>query len=367
MNVTCLLTKMDGRSRQIVTNAFRSLFPKGEVVSVENLEEAMLTRQPAGMEILILGNADKAAVARAEALNDDSGLRRWAVISLSKNSISDSLHTLSTETVSEQNAATIIRSAVAFHELVRQNGRLRGDLLTLATRGTHDLRSPLGAIINTAEMLKEIVAEHDATSAALARPLFDSVDDLGKLIGRLSQLTKASVNSPARQVIAMEEVIWAVLQRYERLILKRHARVTHPDSWPEVEGVSAWLESIWGNLLENSIKHGREGIHVELGWSQQDDQYRFWVNDSGEGIAAEKVANLFQPFNLLHRLDSRRGLGLSIVRRLAELQGGECGYTPQPFGGSSFYFTLPAQTDRLADSQETGRYKSSQRLRETKA
>jgi signal transduction histidine kinase len=165
----------------------------------------------------------------------------------------------------------------------------------------------------------------------------------------------------------MEEVIWAVLQRYERLILKRRARVTHPDSWPEIEGVGAWLESIWGNLVENSIKHGHEGIHVELGWSHQDGQYRFWVNDNGEGIPPEKVANLFQPFNLLHRLDSRRGLGLSVVRRLVELQGGECGYTPQSFGGSSFYFTLPAQADRLADSQETGRYKSSQRLRETKA
>jgi signal transduction histidine kinase len=367
MKITCLLAKIDARSRQVVTNAFRAAFPEGELIAVEGLEEASRTRPAGGIELLILANAEGASVARAAALNDDAGLRRWGVISIGKNVLPDSLHSLALADLSEERVAATLRSAAAFHELTRQNDQLKGDLLTLATRGTHDLRSPLGAIINTAEMLKEIVAEHDATSAALARPLFDSVDDLGKLIGRLSKLGKATVSLPAKQPVAMEEVIWAVLQRYERLILKKRARVINPEVWPEIEGVGAWLEVIWGNLVENSLQHGRDGLQIELGWNPQDQAIRFWANDNGEGIPAEKVPNLFQPFNLLHRLDSRKGLGLSIVRRLVELQGGQCGYAPLPLGGSSFHFTVPARRNPLAESHASSSHKASLRLRETEA
>jgi signal transduction histidine kinase len=143
----------------------------------------------------------------------------------------------------------------------------------------------------------------------------------------------------------MEEVILLVLQRHARQILGQHAVIVKPDAWPEVQGVASWLEGIWANLVGNALKHGREGIRIELGWAREESGFRFWVNDDGEGIPPENVANLFQPFHLLHKLDSRKGLGLSIVQRLAELQGGKCGYSPGPLGGSSFHFTLPADQD----------------------
>ena len=144
----------------------------------------------------------------------------------------------------------------------------------------------------------------------------------------------------------MEEVVWAALQRLDRQILQKGAQVTQPASWPEVMGVSSLLETIWWNLLVNALQHGTENVSLELGWSQNEREFLFWVGDNGAGIPSRIVNNLFQPFHSLHRTNARKGLGLSIVQRLVELQGGHCSYEPNPQGGSRFYFTLPCSEDK---------------------
>ena len=162
---------------------------------------------------------------------------------------------------------------------------------------------------------------------------------------RVSQLTKATANPVSKRPVAMKEVVWAVMQRLERQILKLGAVVTQSTSWPEVNGVSSWLEIVWWNLLINALQHGKEAARIELGWSKNKREFRFWVCDNGGGVPSEQIDTLFQPFHLLHHPNARKGLGLSIVQRLMELQGGNCGYERVATGGSLFFFTLPAGSE----------------------
>ena len=349
---SCLLLKLDRQSQLTVTAALRLAFPDTEIATVHTIDDAGKRPERAGLELLILSSDDHVLVSRAAAMNDKNGLRRWGVIVLGDVPPAANVTVVPATDADKQSLARAFCSAAVQHKLIRENARLRGDLLTIAGRVCHDLRSPLGAIINSAEMLKEIAREQDPKSAALAKPLFDSIDDLGRLIARVSQVTKASSNPGPKQRLSMEKIIWLVLQRHERQILKRSAVLSYPDTWPEVDGVSSWLELIWVNLVGNSLAHGREGVNIELGWSRQEDGFRFWVNDDGEGIPPEKVANLFQPFHMLHKLDARKGLGLSIVQRLLELQNGTCGYSRRPQGGSNFYFTLPAEPSPAASGKD---------------
>jgi signal transduction histidine kinase len=226
-------------------------------------------------------------------------------------------------------------------ELLRENARLRGDLLTVAHRISHDLRTPLGGIITTSEMLKEMLAENAAPSVSLMAPILSSAEDMAKLVERVSFVLKASANPLPKKPVPMAEVVFRVLQRMESKILSKDAVPSLPATWPEVSGVFSWLEIVWGNLLANALEHGKTPLKIELGWREQVGEFYFWISNTGSGIPVERRKKMFQPFHSLHEPDATGGLGLSIVQRLVELQGGRCGYEMNAEGGPFFYFTLP--------------------------
>jgi K+-sensing histidine kinase KdpD len=225
--------------------------------------------------------------------------------------------------------------------LMRENERLRGDLLTVARRICHDLRTPLGGILTTSEVFKEVLIEKGVASEPLMTTIVDSAEDMTKLIERVSFILKATANPIANQHVEMGDVVFRVLQCWEGKILKANATVSEPASWPDVNGVSSWLEVIWGNLLANALSYGNG--RIELGWEKDGEGFRLWICDNGKGVPPEKYDKLFQSFDSLHEPNARRGLGLSITQRLVELQGGRCGYEPRMEGGSCFYFILPAE------------------------
>jgi signal transduction histidine kinase len=218
--------------------------------------------------------------------------------------------------------------------------RLRGDLLTFARRISHDLRTPLGGIIAAGEALKETLAEN-GLPAVLADSVLNSAEELSGLIKRVSFLAKASASPSLKEPVLMADVVSMVLQQLESRILKQKAVITQSHWWPEVQGVPAWLEIIWWNLLVNALQHTGASPEIELGAREEGKNFRFWVSDNGSGVSEAARVKLFQTFHSLHESDSARGLGLPIVQRLVELQDGTCGYEAEPDGSGCFYFTLP--------------------------
>ena len=224
-------------------------------------------------------------------------------------------------------------------DLAGENERLRGDLLTIATRVSHDLRTPLGGIVTVTEMLREILAEKNLP-VTLTQGIFDSVEDMTRLIKQVSFVTRATGDPLPKKLVPMNGVVATALQRAERRVLKKEAVIIEPGSWPEVNGVATWLEEIWWIFLTNALRHTPEKPRIELSWRQENGQYRFEICDNGGGVPDLIRPGLFHPFDSLHKPDGVRGLGLSIVQRLVALQGGNCGYEPRP-GGSCFFFSLP--------------------------
>jgi signal transduction histidine kinase len=168
------------------------------------------------------------------------------------------------------------------------------------------------------------------------------VTEIASLIERVSFVLKASVDSPARQTLAMGNVVWAALQRLESRTRKQGAAIVQPEAWPQVEGIASWLEVIWENLVANGLSHGGPTPRIELGWTRDSAEFSFRVRDNGLGVPPERRVQLFRPFDTLHELDAPRGLGLPIVQRLVELQGGRCIFESPAGGGACFIFTLPA-------------------------
>jgi signal transduction histidine kinase len=230
-----------------------------------------------------------------------------------------------------------LRSAAGRHFQERDNAALRGNLLTMARRVSHDLRTPLGGVIATVDMLAEITPG----GPAAVKPLFSSVDEITAIISRTSFLLKAIAQPAAAVPVNMAGSVREAQLRLERQITRRQATIRTAASWPVVSAVESWLEVIWWNLLQNSLKHAGDQPVIELSWESIEGGHRFWIRDNGPGVPAAAQERLFQSFHTLHDPNGPRGFGLAIVRGLVELMGGTCGREPQPpTGGAGFYFTL---------------------------
>jgi K+-sensing histidine kinase KdpD len=349
LTVHLLFAARNFQAHEAVLDALRRKFKGAQVVEASSVDEVLLKGHLPGRELMVLIQPDMTETELALKTGQDHGMARWPLVCLSGDIHSSGLDVIAPEDWHGPLLAQVFRAALQRHDLVRENTRLRGDLLTMARRISHDLRTPLSGIFTTSELLKEILSEQSAEDAALTSPLFDSSQAVLKLIERVSQVTRASVEDRRNEPVDMEQVAWAARQGAERAAMENNIEINEPADWPVVEGVPPWLEVIFGELLYNAVRHTGKGRKVEMQWRELPAEFEFSVLDDGPGVPPEKQGGLFYPFERLHVSHSARGLGLSIARRLVELQGGRCGYELRPEGGSRFFFTLPK-----ADSVQPG-------------
>ena len=225
-------------------------------------------------------------------------------------------------------------------ELQAQNAELDAFAHTVA----HDLKSPLGNLVGFAEMLALDSAEAEELLHMQAVHIHQNGRKLVSIIDELlllSQVRKADLEVVP---VAIGPIVKEVLERLADLIDSHQAQISQPNSWPTVIGYDSWIEEIWVNYISNALKYGGQPPTIQLSYrSLPHNMIRFEVTDNGQGLTDDDQERLFRPFERLEQLGKieGHGLGLSIVRRIAEKLGGQVGVESQPGSGSTFYFILP--------------------------
>ncbi|WP_237702436.1 sensor histidine kinase [Opitutus terrae] len=307
-----------------------------------------------GAGLLALCDPDAATLREALAAKDHAALPRWAVLVLGAmpDTETDGTLAVAREEWAPAVLAHAMRGALALHRCRREHAQLCGDVATFGSRIAHDLRTPLGGVMTTTEMLHEILMESDPDNAALTQPILDSADGLVKLIERMSFLAKAIASREPPQRVDMGVPFWNAFQQLESRLLATHTPLTYPQEWPAVHGHSTWLQVVWRELIANAVQHGSPGAPIEAGWNPVAGGFRFWVQDHGR-VAPSLRPVLFMPFHRLNEPGAPRGLGLAIVQRLIAAEGGTCSYEPTRDGESCFTFTLPAASPSDSVSSST--------------
>jgi signal transduction histidine kinase len=170
----------------------------------------------------------------------------------------------------------------------------------------------------------------------------DELARMGRIVDDL--ITLATVQQPAalvRERIAVEPFVREVASKAAPLLNGR-LKIGPVPAYTVLAGDRQRLTQALLNLLQNAAVHGGDESPVQLDVAAEQASYRFTVSDAGAGlpIGAEDV--MFQPFR---RGDVRRpgtGLGLPIVRAVAEAHGGSAGVENRPGHGARFWIRVPA-------------------------
>jgi signal transduction histidine kinase/DNA-binding response OmpR family regulator len=243
-------------------------------------------------------------------------------------------------------AATALDNA-QLYQTIREGEQRKDEFLAMLG---HELRNPLAAITNAGELTRLLSPTDPAfqetleiirQQATLMKRLVDDLLDVSRISSGRVQLQKSTV--------VAGEILARVAEATSPLFTSRNhsLHLSVPEERICFEADACRLEQILSNLMVNSAKYTDPGGEIWLSAARQGEEVVFRVKDNGIGIGPDLLPNVFDLFSQanrsLHRAEGGLGIGLTIVKGLAELHGGHVRASSGGIGrGAEFVVCLPA-------------------------
>lgn len=225
--------------------------------------------------------------------------------------------------------------------LAREKSQVRFQLLSVIV---HELKAPLNAIQGYLWILKDLPPDDDpAVQAKAIDRCLVRIEGMRKLVMDLLDMTRLESGQKRRELARLDlrDVARGALDSVSPEAAARGIRLnlSAPDEVP-VTADRGEMDIVLNNLLTNAVKYNRDGGSVDVALSCRAGRACIVVSDTGIGMAPEDRARLFGEFVRIRNDQTRdiagSGLGLSILRKLARLYGGDVTVTSEPGVGSIF-------------------------------
>lgn len=215
---------------------------------------------------------------------------------------------------------------------------------------THELKTPMTGIIGYADLLRSMQPDPEEQREA-AGAIFHEAQRLEALSGKLLQLMGLGEHAPQLVPVQLDSVFaearHAVAPALNGCIL------TMQSNGLTVQGDADLLCDLVINLVTNAAKASTPGSAIAVCAEQADGSIRLTVQDHGQGIPADKLARVVEPFYMVDKSRSRRqggsGLGLALCSRIAQAHGGTLAMESELGKGTTVTVTLPAANQTAAE------------------
>lgn len=209
---------------------------------------------------------------------------------------------------------------------------------------SHDLKAPLRAIANLSSWIEEDLSDAMTEDTSHQMNLLRGrVHRMEALIEGLLQYSRVGRIQVASETVQVEKLLAEII---DSLAPPPGFSVEFSSGMPTFVTERLPLQQVFANLISNAIKHNRRGWgNVEISVKELDDFYEFAVADDGPGIAPqyhEKVFAIFQTLEARDKVENT-GIGLSLVKKIVEGQGGNISLESAEGNGATFRFTWPKQ------------------------
>ena len=262
-------------------------------------------------------------------------------------------HTRLLAAAADQLGQSVVRDRLAAEateaEVARQSDALKSALLDSVS---HDLRTPLAAIRAAAGNLMDpdVTLDHDEARAA-ARSIDLEALRLSRLVRNMLDLSRIEGGAlhPSLELYDLADLVAPVVERLTPTLGLGEVEVAIDDALPPVRVDALFVDQIVTNLLENAARHASgRGIRVSAA-PVGDDAVELVVEDGGPGIPIPALPRIFDRFYRVPRRQGSRegggsGVGLAVVRGLAEAMGGYANARPSRLGGLAVAIRLPVES-----------------------
>jgi PAS domain S-box-containing protein len=238
----------------------------------------------------------------------------------------------------------------AARELERVNEELRrsySELEQFAHIASHDLQEPLRMVTNYLQLIERRYSAHlDDDGRAFIGFAVDGSKRMKALIKDLLDFSRAGTDPANFRTVPAESILRNALANLKTALDESGAEISI-DPLPTIAVDPILFAQVFQNLIANAIKFQNgttPTVHISA--RIQDSEWIFSIRDNGIGIEPRHIDRIFRIFERLHSAEvySGSGIGLAVTRKIVERHGGRIWVESQPGAGSTFYFSLRAET-----------------------
>lgn len=224
-------------------------------------------------------------------------------------------------------------------KLLKSLERQNQELNDYAHMVSHDLKSPLQSIEALTTWIIEDYSETLDTSCRESLQLIkENVEKMDTLVKGILQYSTIDKLEKEKYNVNLDALVHEILNNIKK---DENVIFNIPEKLPTIQGDRFRLEKLFTHLIDNAVKFNRkEKIIVEIGFEEENDFWKFYIKDNGNGIAEKYFDKIFVAFQKLEDDFNSTGIGLSIVKKIIEVYKGEIYLESELEVGSTFYFTI---------------------------
>lgn len=212
----------------------------------------------------------------------------------------------------------------------------------------HDLKEPLLTLEGFTKLLDETGPKTKEQKKYL-KVIREATSSLHLLIGSLQSITKLYQEPSDLSEVSLKQLLDSVVSTLSEQIKRNKGKIILPKEDVTIMGDPARLYQIFLNLVANSLKYHRKDVNpeIEIKYKKDSKFHKITVKDNGVGIEPKDMERIFAPFTRLEEvMADGLGLGLSIVKKIAESCGGKVTVRSQHNAGTSFTIHLPKESKK---------------------